>query len=105
MGSGILCGSRQGEKALQYLRHLLEHSTYDNLWDAHPPLFFQIDGNFGGTSAIADMLVQDRGGEVKFLPALPAEWKDGYVRGLKIKGNRTVDIYWKDGKITEYRVR
>lgn len=95
----------RGEKALQYLRRLLEHSTYDNLWDAHPPLFFQIDGNFGGTSAIADMLVQDRGGKVKFLPALPAEWKDGYVRGLKIKGNQTVDIYWKDGKVTESRVR
>ena len=95
----------RGDKALQYLRHLLEHSTYDNLWDAHPPLFFQIDGNFGGTSAIADMLVQDRGGEVKLLPALPTEWKNGYVRGLKIKGNRTVDIYWKNGKITEYRVR
>lgn len=94
----------RGEDALRYLRRLLEHSTYDNLWDAHPPLFFQIDGNFGGASAIADMLVQDRGGEVKLLPALPEEWKDGYVRGLKVKGNRTVDIYWKDRKITKYRI-
>lgn len=93
-----------GEKAFFYMRKLLEKSTYDNLWDAHPPLFFQIDGNFGGTSVIADMLVQDRGGEVKLLPALPSKWNEGCVKGLRIKGNKTVDISWKEGKITEYQI-
>lgn len=93
-----------GEKAFSYLEKLLKESTYDNLWDAHPPLFFQIDGNFGGISAIADMLVQDRGGEVKILPALPEEWKDGYVKGLRIKGNKVIDIFWKNGELITYRV-
>lgn len=93
-----------GEKAFSYMRKLLEKSTYDNLWDAHPPLFFQIDGNLGGTSAIADMLVQDRGGEVKLLPALPPKWSEGSVKGLRIKGNKTVDISWKDGAVTAYQI-
>lgn len=84
------------ERAYQFVRTLLTRSTYPNLWDAHPP--FQIDGNFGGTAGIANMLVQDRGGEVKILPALPKEWKDGYVKGLRIKNNQTIDIEWKDKK-------
>ena len=65
------------------------------MWDAHPP--FQIDGNFGGIAGIANMLVQDRGGEVKYLPALPKSWKNGWVRGLRIKGGKTVDLAWEDG--------
>ncbi len=91
-----------GEKAYEYLRTLLTRSSYDNLWDAHPP--FQIDGNFGGTAGIANMLVQDRGGRVKLLPALPKEFDCGYVRGLRIKGGKTVDIRWKDGQLVEHRV-
>lgn len=90
------------ENAYAYLRTLLTRSTYPNLWDAHPP--FQIDGNFGGTAAIANMLVQDRGGEVKLLPALPRQFKDGYVKGLCIKGRKCVDISWKDGKEEAYRI-
>ena len=90
------------ENAYAYLRTLLTRSTYPNLWDAHPP--FQIDGNFGGTAAIANMLVQDRGGEVKLLPALPRQFKDGYVKGLCIKGRKCVDISWKDGKEEAHRI-
>ncbi|MFV0341399.1 MAG: glycosyl hydrolase family 95 catalytic domain-containing protein [Anaerocolumna sp.] len=83
-----------GENAFQYLNTLLIRSTYDNLWDAHPP--FQIDGNFGGTAGIANMLVQDRDGILKILPALPDEFKNGYVKGLRIKNGKTIDISWSD---------
>lgn len=85
---------KDGERAYQYLNTLLTRSTYPNLWDAHEP--FQIDGNFGGTAAIANMLVQDRKGQIKILPALPKAWKKGYVRGLCLKGGRRVDIRWDE---------
>lgn len=91
-----------GERAYEYLETLLTKSTYDNLWDAHPP--FQIDGNFGGTAAIANMLVQDRNGEVKILPALPKRFKDGYVKGLCVKGKKAVDIVWQDGEVVDYKI-
>lgn len=90
---------QDGEKAYEYLKVMLRRSTYPNLWDDCPP--FQIDGNFGGAAGIANMLVQDRGGEVKLLPAIPKAWKDGYVKGLRIKGGKAVDICWKNGEILE----
>lgn len=91
-----------GENAYRYLRSLLTRAVHDNLWGDHPP--FQIDANFGGTAAIANMLVQDRGGQVKLLPALPKEFADGYVKGLRIKGGKTVDIAWSQGSVTQYRI-
>lgn len=92
---------KDGQNAFEYLKNLLGQSTYPNLWDAHPP--FQIDGNFGGTAAIANMLVQDRGGKVEILPALPKEFEKGYVKGLCIKGGKLVDIRWsKAGKERTY---
>lgn len=90
------------DSAYHYVKRLLTNSSYPNLWDAHPP--FQIDGNFGGTEGIANMLVQDRAGEVKVLPALPKEWKEGYVKGLRLKDKKAIDIYWKDGKLTEQNI-
>lgn len=90
------------ENAYKYLKTLITKSTYDNLWDAHPP--FQIDGNFGGIAGIANMLVQDRNGVLKILPALPDEFKSGYVKGLRIKYNKTIDIHWNNGKVTKQMI-
>ncbi|MFR3495394.1 MAG: glycoside hydrolase family 95-like protein [Blautia sp.] len=66
---------------------------------AHPP--FQIDGNFGFAAAVLEMLVQYQDDRILFLPALPKEWKDGKIRGLKAPGGITIDFAWKDGRITE----
>jgi len=76
--------------------------TYPNLFDAHPP--FQIDGNFGLTAGIANMLMQSEMNEIDLLPALPDEWQQGYVKGLVAKGNITVDIKWKECKVKEVKL-
>jgi len=75
---------------------------YPNMFDAHPP--FQIDGNFGAVSGIAEMLLQSDGKNIYLLPALPKKWKKGSVRGLAAQGNVTVDIAWEDNKLKSYTV-
>lgn len=108
---------KDGDHAYKMYRELLKYvapdevrenysnggGTYPNLLDAHPP--FQIDGNFGGAAAVAEMLVQSNSDYIELLPALPKAWPSGEVKGLKTRGNFEIDMVWNAGKVTALKIK
>jgi len=93
---------QKGNKVYDTLKKLFSNSTLSNLFDNHPP--FQIDGNFGATAAIVEMLIQARNGKVFLLPALPKQWPCGRIEGVCLPGNAEATLAWNNGKVTEFVV-
>ncbi|MDE5549301.1 MAG: hypothetical protein K2J13_03515, partial [Clostridia bacterium] len=92
-----------GERAYRLVNMLIKNNIYQNLWDTHPP--FQIDGNFGYTAGVCELLVHSHTNTVRLLPTLPPTWKDGFVKGIGVRGGFTLDMKWQDSNWTELKVK
>lgn len=102
----INCSARllDGEMAHDHIQQLLRKSISNNLFDLHPP--FQIDGNFGYTAGVAEMLLQSHEeNTIRILPALPKQWKKGHIKGLKARGGLTMDIFWSDNRLDQVIIK
>jgi alpha-L-fucosidase 2 len=90
--------------AYEHIQLLLKRSTSNNLFNEHPP--FQIDGNFGYTAGVAEMLLQSfEENTIRVLPALPSQWKDGHITGIKARGDLEFDIFWKNHMLEKVVIR
>ncbi len=91
-----------GSKAYSMVQHYIRYNVLDNLFGNHPPM--QMDGTFGMTGGMSEMLIQSHAGVIDLLPAIPHDWKDGSVRGIRARGNITVDMQWKNGQVTSFKL-
>ena len=90
------------QQAYEMVQSYIRYNVLDNLFGNHPPM--QMDGTYGMTGGMSEMLLQSHAGQIELLPTLPEAWEDGYVTGIRARGNITVDIKWEDGKVTKYRL-
>ena len=90
------------EEAYEMVQSYIRYNLLDNLFGDHPPM--QMDGTYGITGGMSEMLVQSHAGQIELIPTLPAAWKNGYVKGIRARGDITIDMEWKNGKITNYKL-
>ena len=90
------------EQAYEMVQSYIRYNVLDNLFGNHPPM--QMDGTYGMTGGMSEMLVQSHAGQIELLPTLPEAWENGYVKGIRARGDITIDMEWKEGKVTKYKL-